>query len=136
MVWVDSVTGGLPAIVLLRSDEKHRENSRFAPWNTCLMFVVINHLKVSEPPSEDVVRDLQDRVLTDAMNIDGIVNIAFIKVDDHHLVMLIVGETQGALDELASTIGSPWVSEFLAPTFTEPPSRVVGEVLAMSTPRS
>jgi hypothetical protein len=96
------------------------------------MHVVINHLTVSRPPSPEVVADLQDRALAEALAIEGIRRVELVQVDEHHLVMLIHGESPAALAQLSEQVGSPWVSANLGPLFTEPPNRVVGEVLASS----
>jgi hypothetical protein len=92
--------------------------------------VVVNHLTVSGPPADAVIGDLQRNALSAAAAIDGIVDVHLAKVDDTHLIMLIVGDSPAALERLSSEVGSPWVQANLGPLFTAPPNRSVGEVLA------
>ena len=79
------------------------------------MHIVISHLTVHEPQSNEVVRDLQQDAMQPSREIDGIVSGSLAKVADDHLVTIIFGEAPAALEQLSHEIGGPRFRRTSAP---------------------
>jgi hypothetical protein len=85
------------------------------------MHVVVNHLHFGEPPPQAALDALDGDVGAAARAIPGFVSAHLAEVDEHHYLMLVVGETAEALQRISAEVGGPWVQEHLAPHFAAPP---------------
>jgi hypothetical protein len=63
------------------------------------------------------------------MRAAGCRSFELVRVDDLHWILLIAADERETLDEMARTIGGPWMNEHVAPLLASPTERSVGEVV-------
>lgn len=91
---------------------------------------VVNRIRLREPlPARvfaDAHRDLEPRVQA----MDGLHSIHLIRAGDDQLVVVILAETEAALERTREEIGNEWMRANVIPYAAGPPERVTGEVAA------
>ena len=92
------------------------------------MHVVVNHLRLREPVSDDTVQATRAgmQLVVDA----GAVRARVVKVDERHLILVLEFETAEAADRIAREVGGPWMRENIRPLLEGETERSVGEVIA------
>ena len=98
------------------------------------MHVVVNHLRLRNPLTEETTKALRDAVqlVVDA----GGRSAQVAKVDDRHLILLLTFANAGEADRIAREVGGPWMREHIVPLLAGDTDRSVGEVIATASPRS
>jgi hypothetical protein len=90
--------------------------------------VVINHLHLSAPLTEQTVQACRDavRLIREA----GASAAKIVRVDDTHLVLILEFSSPQDADRVATEVGGPWMREHILPLLARGPERSVGEVIA------
>ncbi len=92
------------------------------------MHVVVNHLHLREPLPEAIAQKTQEAMqrVVDAGGLAAHVA----KVDDRHLVLILVFEGPGVAERVAREVGGPWMRENIVPLLARDTERSVGEIIA------
>ena len=92
------------------------------------MHVVVNHLRLREPVTDETVRATQEavRLVVDA----GAVAARVVEVDTTHLILLLEFASAEDADRVSREVGGPWMREHIVPLLAGGTERSVGEVIA------
>ncbi len=92
------------------------------------MHVVVNHLHLRDPMPPEIVEKAQDamRSVVDA----GGRAAQVAKVDDRHLVLILVFDSAEDAARVARDVGGPWMRENIVPLLARDTDRSVGEIIA------
>ena len=92
------------------------------------MHVVVNHLRLRDPLSDETVAALEEGVtlVTDAGGLSGKV----VKVDDRHLILVLEFASADDANRVARDVGGPWMREHISPLLADGTDRNLGEVIA------
>jgi hypothetical protein len=90
--------------------------------------VVVNHLHLRDPMPHEIVEKAQDAVqrVVDAGGLAAHVA----KVDDRHLVLILVFDGPEDAARVARDVGGPWMRENVMPLLARDTERSVGEIIA------
>jgi hypothetical protein len=90
--------------------------------------VVINHLRLSQPLSDETVQKAQEavRLVVDA----GAIAARVAKADERHLILILDFATAEDADRVSRDVGGPWMRENIVPLLAGGTERSVGEVIA------
>jgi hypothetical protein len=96
--------------------------------------VVVNHLHLRDPLTEETTKALHEAVqlVADA----GGLSAQVAKVDDRHLILLLTFVSAEEADRIAREVGGPWMREHIVPLLSGDTDRSVGEVIATASTRS
>ena len=95
------------------------------------MTVVVNHLHLSDPLTDETAqacRDIVPRILD-----GGAAGAQVVRVDDTHLVLILEFASAEDADRVARDVGGPWMREHIVSLLARAPERSVGEVIASAT---
>lgn len=93
------------------------------------MHAVVNRIQLRESIDDSVFADAQ-RDLPDLVSeIAGIRSFYLVRAGDHDLLVVIIGESEQAIDQMRDRIGNDWMRANVIPYAAGPPDRVVGEVV-------
>ncbi len=94
------------------------------------MHVVVNHLRLREPLTEETVRAAREgiRLVVEAGGSRGQV----LKVDERHLILVLEFPSADEANRIAREVGGPWMNEHIRPLLAGDTERSVGEVIASS----
>ena len=92
------------------------------------MHVVINHLRLRDPVSDETVQAAREgmRLVVDA----GALAARLAKVDERHLILILEFAAAEDADRIAREVGGPWMKENISPLLAGDTERSVGEVIA------
>ena len=92
------------------------------------MHVVVNHLRLRDPLTDETVQAARDgvRLVVDAGGSRGQV----LKVDDRHLILVLEFASAEDANRIAREVGGPWMNEHIRPLLAGDTERHVGEVIA------
>ena len=92
------------------------------------MHVVVNHLHLRDPLTDATVQAAREavQVVVDA----GALEAHVAKVDDRHLILLLVFPCAEEAGRVSREVGGPWMRENMAPLLARDTDRMVGEVIA------
>ena len=92
------------------------------------MHVVVNHLHLRDPLTAATVGAAQEAVqlVVDA----GALSAQVAKVDETHLILLLVFALEEDADRVSREVGGPWMRENIVPLLARDTERSVGEVIA------
>ena len=92
------------------------------------MHVVVNHLRLRDPVTDETVRATQEavRLVVDA----GAVAARVVEVDTTHLILLLEFASAEDADRVSREVGGPWMRENIVPLLAGGTERSVGEVIA------
>ena len=92
------------------------------------MHVVVNHLRLRDPLTEETVQAARDgvRLVVDA----GGSRAQVLKVDEGHLILILEFPSAEEADRVAREVGGPWMREHIRPLLAGDTERHVGEVIA------
>jgi hypothetical protein len=90
--------------------------------------VVINHLRLSQPLSDETVQKAQEavRLVVDA----GAIAARVAKADERHLILILEFATAEDADRVSRDVGGPWMRANIVPLLAGSTERSVGEVIA------
>ncbi len=92
------------------------------------MHVVVNHLRLRDPLTEETVQAARDgiRLVVKAGGSRGQV----LKVDDRHLILVLEFPSAEEANRIAREVGGPWMNEHIRPLLAGDTERHLGEVIA------
>ena len=90
--------------------------------------VVINHLHLSAPLTDETVQAFREAV--PLILKAGASAARIVRVDDTHLVLILEFSSPQDADRVATEVGGPWMREHILPLLARGPERSVGEVIA------
>ncbi len=92
------------------------------------MHVVVNHLHLRDPVTETTVEAAREAVqhVVDA----GAVAAHVARVDDRHLILVLMFALPEDADRVSREVGGPWMREHITPLLERDTERSVGEVIA------
>jgi hypothetical protein len=94
------------------------------------MHAVVNRIRLEDPIEDEVYaaaqRDLPDRVAS----IDGLRVFYLIRCGDDDLLVVILADSQEAIDQMRAEVGNDWMRANVVPHAASPPDRLVGEIVA------
>jgi hypothetical protein len=93
--------------------------------------VVVNHLYLRDPLTDDTVqacRDVVPRIVA-----AGATAAQVARVEDTHLVLILEFASAADADRVAQEVGGPWMREHVLPLLARGPERSVGEVIASAS---
>jgi hypothetical protein len=104
------------------------EQERAAPDSVGLVHVVINHLRLRDPVTDETVQAAREgmQLVVDA----GALAARVAKVDEGHLILVLEFATGEDADRVAREVGGPWMRENIRPLLAGETERSVGEVIA------
>jgi hypothetical protein len=90
--------------------------------------VVVNHLHLRDPLPPEIVEKAHDAVR-------GVVDAGgraahVAKIDDNHLVLILVFDSSEDATRVARDVGGPWMRENMVPLLARDTERSVGEIIA------
>ncbi len=92
------------------------------------MHVVVNHLRLKDPVSDatiEAARDGMERVVA-----AGGLAAHVAKVDDRHLILVLLFAGPEDAARVAREVGGPWMREHVTPLLAGETERSVGEIVA------
>ena len=92
------------------------------------MHIVVNHLRLRHPLPDDTVRTAQD-VAQQVVDAGGLAA-HIVRVDDTHLILVLLFATPDDASRIARDVGGPWMREHIVPLLAQDTERSVGEVIA------
>ena len=104
------------------------EQGRPARDSVGLVHVVINHLRLRDPVSDETVQ--ATRVGVQLVVDAGALGARVAKVDERHLILVLDFRTAEDADRIAREVGGPWMRENIRPLLAGETERSVGEVIA------
>lgn len=94
------------------------------------MHAVVNRIRLERPIDDEVYtaaqRDLPDRVA----GIDGLRAFYLIRCGADDLLVVILGDSQEAIDRMRDEVGNDWMRANVIPHAASAPDRLLGEVVA------
>ena len=96
------------------------------------MHVVVNHLRLRDPLSEETIEAARHgvRLVVDAGGSRGQV----VQVDERHLILVLEFTSAEEADRIAREVGGPWMREHIRPLLVGDTERHLGEVIASTDP--
>ena len=104
------------------------EQGRPARDSVGLVHVVINHLRLRDPVSDETVQ--ATRVGVQLVVDAGALRARVAKVDERQLILVLEFRTAEDADRIAREVGGPWMRENIRPLLAGETERSVGEVIA------
>lgn len=93
--------------------------------------VVVNHLRFSDPLTDDTVRACRD--IVPRIVAAGAAAAQVLRIDDTHVVLILDFASAADADRVAQEVGGPWMREHILPLLAQGPERSVGEVIASAS---
>jgi hypothetical protein len=89
---------------------------------------VVNHLRLRDPVTGEITQKLTEavRLVVGA----GALAAHVAKVDETHLVLILLFSGTGDADRIAREVGGPWMREHIVPLLAGDTERSVGEIIA------
>ena len=104
--------------------------SRANPWR--LVYAVVNHLHLKIPVDE-LRPSLEQEGAPLIAAQPGFKGARFVKVDDHHGIVILLWETAADAQNGAQKFGPTWFAKNIAPNLASEQQRSVGEIVASRT---
>ena len=95
------------------------------------MYAVVNHMKLSRPLDEDIVRRMNTELISDLMKLPGVAHALCVQVADDGIVISVICDSEESLERAHQEVGSPWVGQNLSP-YLASTDRKTGPVIARS----
>ena len=95
------------------------------------MYAVVNHMKLSRPLDEDIIRRMNSELMTDLLKLPGVAHALCVQVAEDGIVIGVICDSEESLERAHQEVGSPWVSQNLA-HYLASTDRKTGPVIAQS----
>jgi hypothetical protein len=92
------------------------------------MQVVVNHLRLRDPLTDATVQAARDGM--QLVVAAGALSASVARVDERHLILILVFPTAEDADRISREVGGPWMREHIRPLLAGDTDRNVGEVIA------
>ncbi len=93
------------------------------------MHAVINRIRLKEPIDEAVYVAAQAELPARVAEIDGIRALYLVRSGEDDLLVVILGDSPEAIDQMRDEIGNEWMRAHVVPHAAGPPERGLGEVI-------
>ena len=93
------------------------------------MHAVVNHMKLSKPLDDDIIRRMNSELMANISGMPGVADALCVHVADDGIVVVVLCESAESLERVHQEVGSPWVGENLRP-YLASTDRKVGPVIA------
>jgi hypothetical protein len=93
------------------------------------MHAVVNHMKLSKPLDNDIVERMSSELMSSLSAMPGFANALCVQVADDGIVIIVICDSEEALERCHQEVGSPWVGPNLGP-YLAGTDRKVGPVIA------
>jgi hypothetical protein len=97
------------------------------------MAAVVNVLQFKERPDPSLFERAVVELGPKMREVAGFQGLHVVRSGETEIVLIILGDTSETLDDIATSIGSPWMLEHVAPLLASPPQRHVGELIASAS---
>ena len=95
------------------------------------MYAVVNHMKLSKPLDEEIIRRMNTELMSDLMKLPGVAHALCVQVAEDAIVISVVCDSEESLERAHQEVGSPWVGQNLSP-YLASTDRKTGPVIARS----
>ncbi len=95
------------------------------------MYAVVNHMKLSKPLDENIIRRMNTELMTDLVKLPGVAHALCVQVADDGIVISVICDSEESLERAHQEVGSPWVGQNLSP-YLASTDRKTGPVIARS----
>jgi len=95
------------------------------------MYAVVNHMKLSTPLDENVIRRMNDELMSDLVKLPGVAHALCVQVADDGIVIIVICDSEKSLERAHQEVGSPWVGQNLS-FYVAGTDRKTGPVIARS----
>jgi hypothetical protein len=99
------------------------------------MYAVVNHMKLSRPLDDDIIRRMNSELMSNISKMPDVVDALYVHVAEDGIVVVVRCESAESLERVHQEVGSPWVRENLTP-YLASTDRKVGPVIARAELRS
>lgn len=93
------------------------------------MQAVVNRIRLKSPIDAAVFAVARRDIPPRAAEIEGLQAFHVLRVSEDELVVLVIGDSEEALDRMRAEVGNAWMRENVVPHAAAPPERVVGEAV-------
>jgi hypothetical protein len=93
------------------------------------MYAVVNHIQLCKPLDDDIIGRMNSELMSDIATMPGVAHALCVQVADDGIVVVVVCESDEALERVHQEVGSPWVGKNLTP-YLASTDRKVGPVIA------
>lgn len=93
------------------------------------MYAVVNHMKLSRPLDSNIIERMSSELMSNLAKMPDFANALCVQVADDGIVIVVICESEEALERCHQEVGSPWVGANLAP-YLASTDRKVGPVIA------
>lgn len=95
------------------------------------MYAVVNHMKLSRPLDEDIIRRMNTELMADLLKLPGVAHALCVQVAEDGIVISVICDSEESLERAHQEVGSPWVGQNLSP-YLASTDRKTGPVIARS----
>lgn len=95
------------------------------------MYAVVNHMKLSRSLDNNIIGRMNSELMANISKMPGAAHGLCVQVADDGIVIIVICESEEALERVHQKVGSPWVGENLAP-YLASTDRKTGPVIARS----
>jgi len=93
------------------------------------MYAVVNHMKLSRPLDNDITERMSSELMSNLSKMPAFANALCVQVADDGIVIIVICESEEALERCHQEVGSPWVGQNLG-AYLAGTDRKVGPVIA------
>lgn len=79
------------------------------------MYAVVNHMKLSRPLDSNIIERMSSELMSNLAKMPDFANALCVQVADDGIVIVVICESEEALERCHQEVGSPWVGANLAP---------------------
>ena len=95
------------------------------------MYAVVNHMKLSRPLDENIIRRMNTELMSDLLKLPGVHHALCVQVAEGGIVISVICDSEESLERAHQEVGSPWVGQNLSP-YLASTDRKTGPVIALS----
>ena len=93
------------------------------------MYAVVNHMKLSRPLDEGIIRRMNTELMADLLQLPGVAHALCVQVAEDGIG--VICDSEESLERAHQEVGSPWVGQNLSP-YLASTDRKTGPVIARS----
>jgi hypothetical protein len=93
------------------------------------MYAVVNHMRLGKPLDGEIIDRMNSELMSGIAKMPGVAHALCVQVAEDGIVVVVVCESDDALERVHQEVGSPWVGKNLTPYLANT-DRKVGPVIA------
>jgi hypothetical protein len=93
------------------------------------MHAVVNHMKLAKPLDSNIIDRMSSELMSSLARMPGFANALCVQTADDGIVIIVICESEEALERCHQEVGSPWVGPNLGP-YLASTDRKVGPLIA------